>query len=84
MPALVLQCAATGQLPLPIGSIGCGCVPRRTTACFCGAPSRYVEHVRWSGPTRGISFFYYCAACWRKPGPYGLSPEDRERERRDA
>jgi hypothetical protein len=58
-----------------------------TKATCCGGMSRqrcrrkvrYVEHVKWS-MGKGISFFYYCATCWRTPGPYGETPEERDRK----
>jgi hypothetical protein len=36
----------------------------------CGKPARFCEYMRWS-------FFYFCAKCWRTPGPNGTSPEQR-------
>jgi hypothetical protein len=48
----------------------------RRIRCRCGKPARFCEYMRWScGP--GISFFYMCEECWRKPGPYGDTPEER-------
>lgn len=82
MPALVLACVAARQLPLPFPLLvraGCGCRPDTVVTCMCGSEqARHVERVRWSGPIKGISFFYYCDACWRKPGPYGDTPEERD------
>ena len=49
--------------------------------CQCGAPAVMCEHHRWSTstrePTRSISFFYYCGACWVAPGPNQASPFER-------
>lgn len=44
----------------------------------CTRRARYVEYMRWSCDPKGISFFYYCATCWRTPGPYGDTPEERD------
>jgi hypothetical protein len=54
---------------------------RTRVRCMCGAPAAMTEHSRWAiptdPPTRGISFYPYCADCWVKPGPAAPSPAER-------
>jgi hypothetical protein len=42
----------------------------------CGKPARWCEYVPWSSRS-GVSFFYYCGACWRAVGPDGQSAAER-------
>lgn len=49
---------------------------KRIRCMLCGKPALWCEYMKWScGP--GISFFYFCGTCWRKPGPCGTSPKQR-------
>ena len=53
---------------------------RRRIKCACGKQARWCEYMRWScGP--GISFFYHCATCWRKPGPGGFNGHKSPKQR---
>lgn len=53
----------------------------RIYCCGCDCSAEYCEYSRYAIPTRpvtaGVAFWYYCSACWNKPGPSGTTPSQR-------
>jgi len=43
----------------------------------CHEQAKFCGYRRWTSPSKGIAFDYFCPACWRKPGPDGRTPEER-------
>ena len=42
----------------------------------CRERAEFCCYRRWTSPSKGIAFDYYCPACWRVPCPDGKTPEE--------